>query len=46
MRSLLSLMYAALLDVPCVPAQALTLKIATFAPDCTQWMQQLRKGCD
>jgi TRAP-type C4-dicarboxylate transport system substrate-binding protein len=30
--------------VPSVAAQALTLKIATFAPDGTQWMQELRKG--
>ncbi|ADE11056.1 TRAP transporter substrate-binding protein [Sideroxydans lithotrophicus] len=44
MRSLLSLMFAALLAVPCIPARALTLKIATLAPDGTQWMQELRKG--
>jgi TRAP-type C4-dicarboxylate transport system substrate-binding protein len=44
MRSLLSLLFAALLAVPCVPAQALNLKIATFAPDGTLWMQELRKG--
>lgn len=44
MRSLLSLIFAALLTVPCVPAQALTLKIATFAPDGTQWTQELRRG--
>ena len=44
MRSLLSLMFAALLAVPCVPASALTLKIATFAPDGTQWTQELRRG--
>ena len=45
MRSLLlSLIFAALLAVPCVPASALTLKIATFAPDGTQWTQELRRG--
>ena len=44
MRLLLSLMFAALLAVPSVPAQALTLKIATFAPDGTQWTQELRRG--
>ena len=44
MRLLSSLMFAALLAVPCVPAQALSLKIATFAPDGTQWMLELRKG--
>ena len=37
-------MFAALLAVPCVPASALTLKIATFAPDGTQWTQELRRG--
>jgi TRAP-type C4-dicarboxylate transport system substrate-binding protein len=46
MRSLLLLMFAALLAVPSAPARALTLKIATFAPDGTQWMQELRKGGD
>jgi TRAP-type C4-dicarboxylate transport system substrate-binding protein len=46
MRSLLSLILATLLAVPCVPAQALNLKIATFAPDGTQWMQELRKGSE
>jgi TRAP-type C4-dicarboxylate transport system substrate-binding protein len=44
MRSLLSLLFAALLALPCVPAQAVNLKIATFAPDGTMWMQELRKG--
>jgi TRAP-type C4-dicarboxylate transport system substrate-binding protein len=44
MRSLISLMFAALLTVPCATAQALTLKIATFAPDGSMWMQELRKG--
>src|SRR5512140_2883564 len=46
MRSLLSLLLAALLAVPFAPAQALTLKIATLAPDGTAWMQELRKGGD
>ena len=46
MRSLLSLMLAALLAVPFVPASALNLKIATLAPDGTLWMQELRKGGD
>lgn len=46
MRSLFSLMFAALLAAICVPAHALTLKIATFAPDGTQWMQELRKGAE
>lgn len=44
MRSLLSLLFAALLAVPCVPAQASTLKIATLAPDGSLWMQELRRG--
>ena len=44
MRALLSFMFAALLAGPAVPAQALNLKIATLAPDGTQWMQELRKG--
>lgn len=44
MRSLFSLMFALLLAVSCVSAQALSLKIATFAPDGTQWVQELRKG--
>ena len=44
MRSLLLLMFAALLAVPGAPARALTLKIATVAPDGTQWMQELRRG--
>lgn len=46
MRSLFSLMLAVLLAVPSVSAQALVLKIATFAPDGTQWMQELRKGAE
>jgi TRAP-type C4-dicarboxylate transport system substrate-binding protein len=43
MRSLI-LMFAALLAVAGTPAHALTLKIATFAPDGSMWMQELRKG--
>lgn len=43
MRSLL-LIFAALLAVTGAPAHALTLKIATFAPDGSMWMQELRKG--
>jgi TRAP-type C4-dicarboxylate transport system substrate-binding protein len=46
MRLLLSLMFAALLVVPTAPVQALNLKIATFAPDGTQWMMELRKGAE
>jgi TRAP-type C4-dicarboxylate transport system substrate-binding protein len=46
MRSLLSLVFAALLAVSSIPAQALALKIATFAPDGTQWMIELRKGAE
>ncbi len=30
----------------CLPAQAVTLKIATLAPDGTSWMQAMRKGAD
>ncbi|BCK86974.1 solute-binding protein [Sideroxyarcus emersonii] len=44
MRALLSFMFAALLAGPVGSAQALNLKIATLAPDGTQWMQELRKG--
>ncbi|MFZ2160969.1 MAG: TRAP transporter substrate-binding protein DctP [Sideroxyarcus sp.] len=44
MRSPLSLLFAALLALSCVPAQAVSLKIATFAPDGTMWMQELRRG--
>lgn len=44
MRSLSLLLLAALLSVPFSQAQALTLKIATLAPDGTLWMQELRKG--
>lgn len=46
MRSLLSLMFAVLLASTSIPARALTLKVATFAPEGTQWMQELRKGGD
>lgn len=35
---------AATLAFACVPAHSLTLKIATLAPDGTQWMQELRRG--
>jgi TRAP-type transport system periplasmic protein len=44
MRSLVFAVIAALLAVPCTSAQALNLKIATLAPDGTQWMQELRQG--
>jgi TRAP-type transport system periplasmic protein len=44
MRLLLSFMLAVLLAVQFAPARALNLKIATLAPDGTQWMQELRKG--
>jgi TRAP-type C4-dicarboxylate transport system substrate-binding protein len=44
MRSLLALMMAVMLAVPYTSASALTLKIATLAPDGTLWMQELRKG--
>jgi len=46
MRSLLTLIFAGLLAVSCIPAQAQSLKIATFAPDGTQWMIELRKGAE
>lgn len=44
MRSLLSILFAALLGVTSLSASALSLKIATLAPDGTLWMQELRKG--
>ena len=44
MRLSFSSLFALLLALTSVPASALTLKIATFAPDGTQWMQELRKG--
>ena len=44
MRTLLSLMLAVMVAVPFTPARALTLKIATLAPDGSLWMQELRKG--
>ena len=44
MRLLFSMMFAALLAVVSVQAQAQILKIATFAPDGTQWALELRKG--
>ncbi len=46
MRSLFSLVIAVLLIVSSIPAQAQALKIATFAPDGTQWMIELRKGAE
>lgn len=46
MRPLLSLIFAALLAVPGISAHAQTIKIATLAPDGTQWMQELRRGGD
>jgi TRAP-type C4-dicarboxylate transport system substrate-binding protein len=44
MRLILLRVIAALTAGLCIPAYALTLKIATVAPDGTQWMQELRKG--
>jgi len=44
MRTLLSLLLAAMLAAPFTPARATTLKIATLAPDGSFWMQELRKG--
>ena len=44
MRLLFSLMFAALLAIVSVQTQAQILKIATFAPDGTQWAQELRKS--
>jgi len=41
---LLMMLFAALLAMPFTQAVAQTIKIATFAPDGTQWMLQLRKG--
>jgi TRAP-type C4-dicarboxylate transport system substrate-binding protein len=46
MRLLLSLLSVVLLIVQSTPSQAFSLKIATFAPDGTQWMQELRKGSE
>ncbi len=46
MRSLLLSIFAALLVIVYMPAHALTLKIATLAPDGTQWMQELRQSGD
>lgn len=46
MRSLLSMFIAALLALACGSASALTLKIATLAPDGSMWMQELRKGAE
>jgi TRAP-type C4-dicarboxylate transport system substrate-binding protein len=44
MRFLLSIIVAALLTVVGFQANAQSLKIATFAPDGTQWALELRKG--
>lgn len=46
MRLLLSFLSAVLLIVSSASSQAFSLKIATFAPDGTQWMQELRKGAE
>jgi TRAP-type C4-dicarboxylate transport system substrate-binding protein len=46
MRLLLTLLSAVLLTIASASSQAFTLKIATFVPDGTQWMQELRKGAD
>jgi TRAP-type C4-dicarboxylate transport system substrate-binding protein len=46
MRLPFSIMFAALLTILSAQAQALVLKIATFAPDGTQWTQELRKGAE
>lgn len=46
MRLLLSLLSALLLIATSAQSQAFSLKIATFAPDGTQWMQELRKGSE
>jgi TRAP-type C4-dicarboxylate transport system substrate-binding protein len=46
MRKLLSLMLVVVLAVPYTSVSALTMKIATLAPDGTLWMQELRKGGD
>lgn len=46
MRSLFSLLFATLLAAASLSANALALKIATFAPDGTQWMIELRKGAE
>jgi TRAP-type transport system periplasmic protein len=46
MRLLRSLVLLASLGAVVAPAHALSLKIATLAPDGTQWMQELRKGAE
>lgn len=46
MRSYTFLAWTALLGMFAAPAHAATLKIATLAPDGTQWMQELRKGAE
>jgi TRAP-type C4-dicarboxylate transport system substrate-binding protein len=46
MRLVLPIIFGAILTVAVVQADAQILKIATFAPDGTQWTQELRKGGD
>ncbi len=46
MRSIFSILVLTSLSVVSTAAGALDLKIATLAPDGTQWMQELRKGGD
>jgi TRAP-type transport system periplasmic protein len=46
MRLLSSIMLVALLAAPLAPAQAALMKIATLAPDGTDWMNQLHAGAD
>ncbi|MDP1535578.1 MAG: TRAP transporter substrate-binding protein DctP [Burkholderiales bacterium] len=46
MRSLLTTFIVALLALSCGPASALSLKIATLAPDGSMWMQELRRGAE
>ena len=46
MRISSSLLLAALLALSCGTASALTLKIATLAPDGSMWMQELRRGAE
>jgi TRAP-type C4-dicarboxylate transport system substrate-binding protein len=46
MRLLSSIMFIALLAAPLAPAQAALMKIATLAPDGSEWMTELHKGAD
>ena len=46
MRLLTSIMFIALLAAPLAPAQAALMKIATLAPDGSEWMNELHKGAD